>query len=187
MKGRIKGGIWETINFSTGGHQPITSSLIAAEAASPNTGGEAIKLISRVVHGPSWYMDGTWWYMVCTWVQWVPGPSWPDLIHKWPRLIAVVYPEHFLFSLLNTLSVYLFVHSLNVYSCCSVPVRCLLSAQWVLQRDFKKGFCQEMQIFFVDYCIFCPLRQHKGLKQCSGQILLSLGILQGNDKKVKLT
>ena len=62
MKGRIKGGIWETINFSTGGHQPITSSLIAAEAASPNTGGEAIKLISRVVHGPSWYMDGG--YMV---------------------------------------------------------------------------------------------------------------------------
>ena len=51
----------------------------------------------------------------------------------------------------------------------------------------KRDFCQEMQIFFVDYCIFCPLRQHKGLKQCSGQILLSLGILQGNDKKVKLT
>ena len=63
MKGRIKGGIWETINFSTGGHQPITSSLIAAEAASPNTGGEAIKLISRVVHGPSWYMDGDIWWV----------------------------------------------------------------------------------------------------------------------------
>ena len=81
MKGRIKGGIWETINFSTGGHQPITSSLIAAEAASPNTGGEAIKLISRVVHGPSWYMDGGYmvgsWYYVQLYIVhgWVHGSS----------------------------------------------------------------------------------------------------------------
>ena len=83
MKGRIKGGIWETINFSTGGHQPITSSLIAAEAASPNTGGEAIKLISRVVHGPSWYMDGGIWWVHGTMYNctlyivhgWVHGPS----------------------------------------------------------------------------------------------------------------
>ena len=77
----MREGFGKQLTLARGGHQPITSSLIAAEAASPNTGGEAIKLISRVVHGPSWYMDGGYmvgsWYYVQLYIVhgWVHGPS----------------------------------------------------------------------------------------------------------------
>ena len=111
-RGGLDEGIWEvreTINFSTGA--PITTNnklTNCAAAIHANTGWETIKCKAG--------QDG----------------SGPDPSHKWPSMIAVVYPEHFLFSLLNTLAgqpVYLStqVHSrlsLSVSACCSVPVRC---------------------------------------------------------------
>ena len=122
-------GIWEvreTINFSTGGTSvpPITSWLICAAA----------------VHLPA----------IRGWKQLrLDGGSGPDPSHKWPSMIAVVYPEHFLFSLLNAVGDVCASVFLSPSACCSVPVRCSPTQSVLgITSDIAK-LCKTMLSLFV--------------------------------------